>query len=130
MKSPSMNISTKIILSATFSVFLNKMKLYFPIYPSLSIHNQYTGGDFMPNPIHLTPAQTEALIQSLAQQLHCDPNTLRQQLQSGNIGGIANSMGGDAARQVQQLLKNPQQLQQAMNSPEMKELLRRIQGQK
>ncbi|MGN0663879.1 MAG: hypothetical protein ACI4L5_02275 [Negativibacillus sp.] len=84
----------------------------------------------MPNPIHLTPAQTEALIQSLAQQLHCDPNTLRQQLQSGNIGGIANSMGGDAARQVQQLLKNPQQLQQAMNSPEMKELLRRIQGQK
>ena len=78
--------------------------------------------------IHLSPAQMESLIQSLAQQLHCDPNQLRQQLQSGNFGGIASSMGGDPAQQVQQLLKDPRQLQQVMNSPEMKELLRRIQG--
>lgn len=77
----------------------------------------------------LNPKQAELLLHSLAQQLHCDPNQLRQQLQSGNIGGIASSMDGDSAKQLQALLKNPRQLQQVMNSPEMKELLRRIQSQ-
>ncbi len=74
----------------------------------------------------LSPAQQEALIQSLAAQLHCDPNTLRKQLQSGNYSAIA-AMGGSDSRQLQQLLRDPKQLQQVMNSPEMKELLRRIQ---
>ena len=71
----------------------------------------------------LNPVQMERLLHSLAHQLHCDPNQLRQQLQSGNISGIASSMDGDSAKQLQALLKNPRQLQQVMNSPEMKELL-------
>ena len=82
----------------------------------------------MSNPVNLSPEQMDALLRSLAQQLPTDPATLRQQLQSGNIASLARSMGGDASRQVQQLLRDPKQLQQAMNSPEMKELLRRIQG--
>lgn len=80
----------------------------------------------MNNP--LTAAQMEQLLQALAKQLHCDPAQLRQQLQSGSLGGIASKMDGDSARQLQELLKNPRQLQQVMNSPQMKELLRKIQG--
>jgi len=74
----------------------------------------------------LSPAQQEALIRSLAAQLHCDPNNLRQQLQQGNYASIA-AMGGSDGQQLQRLLRDPKQLQQLMNSAEMKELLRRIQ---
>ena len=76
----------------------------------------------------LNQAQADFLIQTLARQLHCDLNQLRQQLQSKNIGGITSSMDADSARQLKSVLSNPQQLQQMMNSPEMKELLRKIQG--
>ena len=76
----------------------------------------------------LNPAQADFLIEPRARQLHCDPNQLRQQLQSKNIGGITSSMDADSARQLKSVLSNPQQLQQMMNSPEMKELLRKIQG--
>ncbi len=76
----------------------------------------------------LSAAQTDNLIQALAQQLHCDPNQLRQQLQSGNIHAVTNSMDKNSAQQLQNLLQSPRQLQQVMNSPEMKELLRKLQG--
>lgn len=76
----------------------------------------------------LNQAQADFLIQTLARQLRCDPNQLRQQLQSKNIGGLTSSMDADSARQLKSVLSNPQQLQQMMNSPEMKELLRKIQG--
>ena len=52
----------------------------------------------MSNPVNLSPEQMDALLRSLAQQLHTDPATLRQQLQSGNIASLARSMGGDASR--------------------------------
>ena len=37
----------------------------------------------------LNPTQVEQLLQTLAAQLRCDPNQLRQQLQSGNFGAVA-----------------------------------------
>ena len=76
----------------------------------------------------LNPTQVEQLLQTLATQLRCDPNQLRQQLQNGNFGAVASSLNPNDAQQVQNLLKNPKQLQQVMNSAEMKELLRRLQG--
>ena len=76
----------------------------------------------------LNPTQVEQLLQTLAAQLRCDPNQLRQQLQSGNFGAVASSLNPNDAQQVQNLLKNPKQLQQGMNSAEMKELLRKLQG--
>ena len=76
----------------------------------------------------LNPTQVEQLLQTLAAQLCCDPNQLRQQLQSGNFGVVASSLNPNDAQQVQNLLKNPKQLQQVMNSAEMKELLRKLQG--
>lgn len=81
----------------------------------------------MSNPVPLSPGQMESLIQSLAQQLHCDPNQLRQQLQSGNFSAVTRSMSNSDVQQVKKLMNDPKQLQQVMNSPEMKELLRRIQ---
>lgn len=79
----------------------------------------------MENPIKLSQTQFENLLNSMAKQLNCSPEMLRSQLQNGNFNGIASSVGADA-NQLQQLLKNPQQLQKTLNSPEMKELLRRI----
>ncbi len=76
----------------------------------------------------LSPAQMDQLIRTLAGQLRCDPDQLRQQLQSGNYGAVTSSMNQNDAQQVQNLLKNPKQLQQVMNSPEMKELLRKLQN--
>lgn len=76
----------------------------------------------------LSSSQMDQLIRTLAGQLHCDPNQLQQQLQSGNYSAVTASMNQNDAQQVQNLLKNPQQLQQVLNSPEMKELLRKLQG--
>lgn len=81
----------------------------------------------MPAP-QLSPTQQERLLQTLAQQLRCDPNQLRMQLQNGNLGAVTKSMDSNSAQQLQNLLRSPQQLQQVMNSPEMKELLRKLQG--
>ena len=85
------------------------------------------GDDFVTTP-QLSSTQMEGLIQALAQQLHCDPIQLRQQLQSGNINAVSNSMDKNSAQHLQSLLRSPRQIQQVMNSPEMKELLRKIQG--
>lgn len=82
----------------------------------------------MANPLPLNAAQIDSLLRSLAQEVHCDPQELRQQLQNGNLSSLSRSMSSSDTQQLQQLLKNPIQLQKAMNSPEMKELLRRIQG--
>jgi len=80
----------------------------------------------MPN-FELSAAQTQRLIQSLAQQLGCDPNSLQQQLRQGDLRAVDASLGADGAAQLRQLLQDPKQLAQAMNSPQMKELLRRLQ---
>ncbi len=79
----------------------------------------------MDRPVSLSPKQVQQLMTTLSQQLHCDPNQLRQMLQSGNF---ASALKGNDAQQLQSLLRDPNQLKQVMNSPEMQELLRRIQG--
>lgn len=80
----------------------------------------------MPNFI-LNAAQTQRLLQSLAQQLGCDPSALQQQLSQGDLRAVDASLGADGAAQLRRLLQDPKQLSQAMNSPEMQELLRRLQ---
>lgn len=80
----------------------------------------------MPN-FTLNAAQTQRLLQSLAQQLGCDPSALQQQLSQGDLRAVDASLGADGAAQLRRLLQDPKQLSQAMNSPEMQELLRRLQ---
>lgn len=75
----------------------------------------------------LNAAQTQRLLQSLAQQLGCDPSALQQQLSQGDLRAVDASLGADGAAQLRRLLQDPKQLSQAMNSPEMQELLRRLQ---
>ncbi len=79
----------------------------------------------MDRPISLSPQQVQQLLTALSQQLNCDVNQLQQMLRSGSF---ASALKGEDARQLQSLLRDPRQLQQAMNSPAMKELLRKIQG--
>ncbi len=79
----------------------------------------------MDRPVSLSPKQVQQLLTALSQQLNCDPNQLRQMLQSGNF---ASALKGNDAQQLQSLLRNPKQLKQLMNSPDMQELLRRLQG--
>ena len=80
----------------------------------------------MPN-FTLNAAQTQRLLQSLAQQLGCDPSALQQQLSQGDLRAVDASLGADGAAQLRRLLHDPKQLSQAVNSPEMQELLRRLQ---
>ncbi len=79
----------------------------------------------MDRPISLSPQQVQQLLLTLSQQLHCDVNQLQQMLRNGNF---ASALKGQDAQQLQNLLRDPRQLKQAMNSPEMKELLKKIQG--
>lgn len=71
----------------------------------------------------LNPSQIDFLLKTVGKQLNTNPDQLKSQIESGNINGIANSIGGEAGQKLQQVLNSPQQLQAIMNSPDMQKLL-------
>lgn len=71
----------------------------------------------------LNPSQIDFLLKTVGKQLNTNPDQLKSKIESGNINGIANSIGGEAGQKLQQVLNSPQQLQAIMNSPDMQKLL-------
>jgi len=84
----------------------------------------------MGQPFQLNPSQIDFLLKTVGKQLNTNPEQLKNQIESGNISSIANSIGGEAGQRLQQVLNSPQQMQSVINSPDMQKLLASLNGGK
>ncbi|MBQ9963749.1 MAG: hypothetical protein IJP14_01350 [Clostridia bacterium] len=73
----------------------------------------------------ITPDQLQALLGYAAKQLGTTPEQLAQTVQNG---GLSSLTSGENARKIQNLVGDPQRLQQLMGSPEVQAFLKRITG--
>ncbi len=73
----------------------------------------------------ITPEQMQALLGYAAKQLGTTPEQLASTVQNG---GLSSLTSGENARRIQQLVGDPQRLQQMMASPEVQAFLKRVTG--
>lgn len=76
----------------------------------------------MSNTPYISPAQIELLLKMAGKQLNIDPNTLRQQLEQGDLNALGQRMGVPA-EQLSQLVNNPQKLSQLIPPSDLQKLL-------
>ena len=76
----------------------------------------------MSNTPSISPAQIELLLKMAGKQLNIDPNTLRQQLEQGDLNALGQRMGVPA-EQLSQLMNNPQKLSQLISPSDLQKLL-------
>ena len=62
------------------------------------------------NQNQISPAQLELLLKMAGKQLHIDPQALRRQLENGDLSALGNQQ-----QQIQQLLNDPQKMQELLN---------------
>ena len=65
------------------------------------------------NQNQISPAQLELLLKMAGKQLHIDPQALRRQLENGDLSALGNQQ--QIQQQMQQLLNDPQKMQQLLN---------------
>lgn len=80
----------------------------------------------MSNLPQISPAQLEMLLKMAGKQLHIDPQELRRQLESGNLRAVSTNLGGQAGQQLNQLLSNPQKLQQLMEQTDFQKWMQTL----
>ena len=79
----------------------------------------------MSNTPSTSPAQIELLLKMAGKQLNIDPNTLRQQLEQGDLNALGQRMGVPA-EQLSQLMNNPQKLSQLIPPSDLQKLLEHL----
>lgn len=80
------------------------------------------------NPEGLSPQKVDQLLKMASQKLGTDPQTLRSQLQSGNLQQVLGSLQPGQAQQISQLLQNPQAMQQLLQNPQLQALIQQFSG--
>ncbi len=78
----------------------------------------------MSTPSNLSPSQLDAMLKMAGQKLGRDPQTLKEQLQQGNLDQLG--MNAQQQQQIGQLLKNPQALSQFLEQPQIKQMLNQL----
>ncbi len=80
----------------------------------------------MSNYQQISPQQLDLLLKMAGKQLRIDPNTLKQQLESGDFSSISAKLGGQTGQQLNQLLSNPQKAQQMVSQMDLQQLLKNL----
>ena len=73
-------------------------------------------------------AQLNSMLAIASKKLGTSPEALRQNIEQGNIAEVVKKMGGHDAEQVSRLLNNKEELEKLMNSPQVKELINKLNG--
>lgn len=79
----------------------------------------------MPEPPRYTPEQLSILLRVAAGKLGRDPVKLQQELQSGSLDGLLQSLGADRDK-VNALLSDREGLSQLLQSPQVRTLLQQL----
>lgn len=59
-----------------------------------------------------------------------DPKKLKQQMESGQMDGILDSLNSNQQAQMQNLMGNPKAVQQLMENPKLQALIQNLTGNK
>ncbi len=80
----------------------------------------------MANSNNITPAQLNLLLKMAGKQLNVDPNTLRQQLENGDLSSVNANISTQMQQQINDVLSNPQKLQQIVSQTDLQQLLKNM----
>ena len=72
----------------------------------------------------------EKLINSAAKHLGTDPSTIKSAVESGSYDKLLNSMKPEDATKIKNLLSDREKTERLMNSPQVKELMAKLMGNK
>lgn len=75
-------------------------------------------------------AGMNALLGMAGRQLGTDPQRLKAQLEGGKLDEVLSGLDPQKSAQINSLLKNPQQLESLLQSPQVKNLLGALMKQK
>ncbi|MBO5929313.1 MAG: hypothetical protein J6Q42_04770 [Clostridia bacterium] len=78
----------------------------------------------------ITPEQLGALLQFAANRLGTTPEQLAETVQSGGLSAVKDKLGADKAQKITDLVGNPQQAEQLLNSPQVQAVLAKLLGGK
>lgn len=77
-------------------------------------------------PNNIPPAQLDSMLKMAGQRLGRDPQTLKSQLQSGQLDQVVQGMDPQQQQQIGQLLKDPQALSQFFEQPQIKQMINQL----
>jgi len=80
------------------------------------------------NNLNLSEAKLNALLSMAGKKLGQDPQTLKQQLQSGKLDDIMNGMDTSAKEKMAGLMNDPKRLEALMQDDKVKKLLSGLMG--
>ncbi len=73
-----------------------------------------------------TPAQMQALLQFASQKLGMPPEQLAAIAKNGGYEGLSSSLSDSSRRTLENLVGDPTKLQALLDSPQVRELLKRL----
>ena len=80
------------------------------------------------NNLNLSQDQMDSLMQMAGKKMGTDPQKLKEQMQSGQMDGILKNLNPNQQAQIQNLMNNPAAIEQLMNSPKVRMLLKGLMG--
>ncbi len=84
----------------------------------------------MDNNFGLSKEQLDALLATVGQKAGIAPAKLKEQLMSGSFDSIVNRLGNNKSADINKVLTDPKALDQLLNSPQAKDILRKMMGGK
>jgi len=74
--------------------------------------------------MNLPPDKLDALLRTAGQRLGKDPQTLKNQLQSGQLDGLG--IDSDQQQQIGRMLKDPQAMARFFEQPQIKNMIEQL----
>lgn len=76
----------------------------------------------------VTPQQLQALLQFAAKRLGTTPEQLAKTVQEGGLSAVSDKLGADNLKKVSDLAANPAQIEQFLQSAEVRAMLQKLGG--
>jgi len=74
--------------------------------------------------------QIQDIINSLAGKLGENPETIKKNAQSGEIGSLLNKMDDKQASKIQSILNDKEKTEKLLNTPQAQAILKKLMGDK
>ena len=75
------------------------------------------------NNLNLSEQQMESMLKLLGQKLNKDPNELKNEVQSGKLDGIMNSVNPQVKAQIEGMANNPKAVEALLKNDKVRTLL-------
>lgn len=76
----------------------------------------------------LNNSEINNLINCISQKLNTSPESIRDNIEKGNLNAVVNKMNSRQAKKLQKLLDNPEQSEKLLNSPQAQAIIKKLMG--